>query len=809
MLGQFPLCFGYWKRWADLELRINGVDPSRPVKPSLRSIIPGLKVLSNGLEHIPACIDLWVHLINILTSSCPPYKNGLDDPEILENEKPDIISLRNLINNLTESTKPFPIPDKMPLYVGYDSASPYPQAQALSRSQLLKSSSLAPLVRQTVESALWAAGNDFHGLNLWDKAVSFERSQQEWVLASFLLARVVRVSVDGADRLVRNQFNRLVVEARSGDVSLVDLVSADELPAVRDFIAVLDSKSATREAEDEERKRQSETAAMELEDLFGAHMRLQEKSYPNFFKSEHLSEEPAVRLRRVARLREQVLSLTAAAREEEAQRISNETSRKQGQRNKLLVEFVSTLREAWWRQHSKDLEMRRSFEKKITRPFFHTAPLPPQELAVWRDYLNFEVTNAANEDLVRSQTLFRRALVTCAALPEFWQRFVSFVEINLANPAAAVKFLQDSLVANPCLPEGQILPVLADVHEASGNIDAAVNILANALAAIQTRAANLEGRQVSQTLHAIDERVLLQKTGILRRGGRIQEAREAFKDACDKAAQRYLEVRQAFEHSQKVRTATEKLQLLKDAQLAQTSITTTNAATALSPEQNSVLSEAVQHPELFKELQSLQISHQQLISQPEGAMFALPAARLSKETTAAVDGLVRLYFEFAEFELLVTGEGEAGSQLLDELIEHLQTPSNDNQDVDMTSPPKNVHDVHQQESLVDWRIVARRIEWEVRTTGPGPMQVVRVENIFSRVFGDDTKEKKIFNMKKICVGILGLGELSARRIAYLRRCAASLEDVRKAERCGREAVRLLDRPDVVGLLGSKRTKLSG
>ncbi|XP_061756144.1 pre-mRNA-processing factor 39 isoform X2 [Nerophis ophidion] len=52
-LARYPLCYGYWKKYADLERRAGNDDKA-------------LEVCVQGLQAIPLSVDLWIHYINLL-----------------------------------------------------------------------------------------------------------------------------------------------------------------------------------------------------------------------------------------------------------------------------------------------------------------------------------------------------------------------------------------------------------------------------------------------------------------------------------------------------------------------------------------------------------------------------------------------------------------------------------------------------------------------------------------------------------------------------------------------------------------------
>ncbi|XP_058196087.1 pre-mRNA-processing factor 39-2 isoform X3 [Rhododendron vialii] len=66
-----------------------------------------------------------------------------------------------------------------------------------------------------------------------------------------------------------------------------------------------------------------------------------------------------------------------------------------------------------------------SFEKNIGRPYFHVIPLDDNQLENWHHYLDFV---EMQEDFDWAVKLYERCLIPCADYPEFWMRYVEFME---------------------------------------------------------------------------------------------------------------------------------------------------------------------------------------------------------------------------------------------------------------------------------------------------------------------------------------------------------------------------------------------
>ncbi|OMO82855.1 RNA-processing protein, HAT helix [Corchorus olitorius] len=78
------------------------------------------------------------------------------------------------------------------------------------------------------------------------------------------------------------------------------------------------------------------------------------------------------------------------------------------------------------------------FESSIKRPYFHVKPLDISQLENWHDYLNFIEMHSDFDWAVK---LYERCLIPCANYPEFWMRYVDYMESKggreLANFALA------------------------------------------------------------------------------------------------------------------------------------------------------------------------------------------------------------------------------------------------------------------------------------------------------------------------------------------------------------------------------------
>lgn len=84
---------------------------------------------------------------------------------------------------------------------------------------------------------------------------------------------------------------------------------------------------------------------------------------------------------------------------------------------------------------AEELATRRQFEDCLKRPYFHVKPLDNVQLQAWWKYLDFEYSQGDHRLIV---ILFERCLVACASYPEFWIRYVRYMENFDVNEATNI-----------------------------------------------------------------------------------------------------------------------------------------------------------------------------------------------------------------------------------------------------------------------------------------------------------------------------------------------------------------------------------
>ncbi|XP_059669215.1 pre-mRNA-processing factor 39-2 isoform X2 [Cornus florida] len=93
-------------------------------------------------------------------------------------------------------------------------------------------------------------------------------------------------------------------------------------------------------------------------------------------------------------------------------------------RSKALQKYLS-IGEQFYQKACCLNEKINLFETHIRRPYFHVKPLDDNQLENWHHYLDFV---ELQEDFDWAVKLYERCLIPCANYPEFWMRYVEFME---------------------------------------------------------------------------------------------------------------------------------------------------------------------------------------------------------------------------------------------------------------------------------------------------------------------------------------------------------------------------------------------
>eukprot|EP00898_Chlorokybus_atmophyticus_P005951 jgi/Chlat1/6357/Chrsp44S05821 len=139
----------------------------------------------------------------------------------------------------------------------------------------------------------------------------------------------------------------------------------------------------------------------------------------------------------------------------------------------------------------------RDFELAIKRPYFHVKPLDDMQLLNWHRYIDSKEQSANNTKVTK---LYERCLVACANYPEFWIRYVSWLDKNVTADGAreALSRATDTFVKRKT--EAHLFA--ARFEEQHGNIDVArqhyahlLSMVAPGLLKAIVASANMERRQ--------------------------------------------------------------------------------------------------------------------------------------------------------------------------------------------------------------------------------------------------------------------------------------------------------------------------
>ncbi|XP_050231299.1 pre-mRNA-processing factor 39-2 isoform X2 [Mercurialis annua] len=93
-------------------------------------------------------------------------------------------------------------------------------------------------------------------------------------------------------------------------------------------------------------------------------------------------------------------------------------------RSNVLQKYKS-IGELFFQKASMLNEKISCFETHIKRPYFHVKPLDANQLENWHHYLDFAELNG---DFDWAVQLYERCLIPCANYPEFWMRYVDFMD---------------------------------------------------------------------------------------------------------------------------------------------------------------------------------------------------------------------------------------------------------------------------------------------------------------------------------------------------------------------------------------------
>ncbi|XP_064407804.1 pre-mRNA-processing factor 39 isoform X2 [Latimeria chalumnae] len=285
--NRYPYCYGYWKKYADMERRFDFHKEAE-------------EVCLQGLQAIPLSLDLWIHYVTYLQ-------------ETLDMNNP-------------EST--------------------------------LK-------IRSVFESAVAAAGMDFHSDKLWEMYMDWEKEQGELKAVTAIYNRVISVPT----QLYSHHFEKYKEHVMNNLPK--DILTTDELLWMKSKV--------TTEAEEPSAEPEEEDAPPGDDAPPGVDIADQESE----------------------------VSLLGESDREKAR------------------ELLIAMQQEFYTLNEQQVSLRWNFEEGIKRPYFHVRPLERAQLKNWRDYLDFEIANGSHERVI---VLFERCVIACALYEEFWIKYAKYLE---------------------------------------------------------------------------------------------------------------------------------------------------------------------------------------------------------------------------------------------------------------------------------------------------------------------------------------------------------------------------------------------
>ncbi|KAF2877825.1 hypothetical protein BDV95DRAFT_624512 [Massariosphaeria phaeospora] len=93
-----------------------------------------------------------------------------------------------------------------------------------------------------------------------------------------------------------------------------------------------------------------------------------------------------------------------------------------------------------------EVAQRWAFEERLKRPYFTVTEMEADELAAWRNYLDWEEKRG---DFQRTRFLYERCLVACALYDEFWLRFARWMFAQAKEEDARLIYMRASCVCVP------------------------------------------------------------------------------------------------------------------------------------------------------------------------------------------------------------------------------------------------------------------------------------------------------------------------------------------------------------------------
>ncbi|XP_061091786.1 pre-mRNA-processing factor 39 [Conger conger] len=311
-LTRYPLCYGYWKKYADLERRAGNTNRAQ-------------EVCVRGLKAIPLSLDLWIHYITLLQDT--------------------------LNMNLPESTQ---------------------------------------RIRSAFESAVLAAGMEFHSDRLWEMYTEWEREQGDLRAVTAVYEKVLRTPT----QLYAGHFERFKAFLSAHHPR--DILSTEEFKRLHLELQQSQGEGTTP-AEGEEERPPGEDC-------------------PSDAASGHQYTEEQV---------QKMQELLLASR----QKVYQQTEMEVGKR----WNFEEAIKRPYFHVKPLDRAQLKAWHSYLDWEMGEAA-LEVQEGAA-EDQEGASVSRGSRK---RVLVLFERCLIACALYEEFWTKYVQYLEQHSVEEARSV-----------------------------------------------------------------------------------------------------------------------------------------------------------------------------------------------------------------------------------------------------------------------------------------------------------------------------------------------------------------------------------
>eukprot|EP00923_Selenidium_pygospionis_P007367 GHVN01012627.1.p1 GENE.GHVN01012627.1~~GHVN01012627.1.p1 ORF type:complete len:976 (+),score=212.94 GHVN01012627.1:79-3006(+) len=476
-LDEFPLCYGYWKRWAlhvyrrEIEKNSKTENEGRGTAAGTRAIMDASLAVSledafnktqqiflKGLSHIPKSMDLWLAYCKFLTCRAPSQLDSSTGVKINKLNKLDISdSLDSSVKSLSEAEE--------------------------------------ESVRTAYTQGVYHCGEDWGSTPLWIAAVEFEvETCHNWKNAAHLYHQALSCTLGDLTQAWVSFAE--FVKTMPIRIPVRELITKEEETEMDILDKTLDKQERDLEKTRENRRREFELQSMRAEEAHQRKMSVlmhvggchygqgdrekgergkQSSNSGTALNTGSLSKDTiivdsigvcgaSVRLDPYSLNRSEkeayFISLTNEAMDKEEKRRGEEIKSRRRRMVKAQKDWYLNRREQLYLMTLRLCQQRQSFENKIRRPYFHPKELDSAQLQNWRDYLAFEEKIANNAR--RVDALYERCLVACGHYPEFYRQYSSWKE-NGSKTGTGTKTQSLYLTMGEPVPRSECLSAAREI----------------------------------------------------------------------------------------------------------------------------------------------------------------------------------------------------------------------------------------------------------------------------------------------------------------------------------------------------------